>query len=439
MRPAPRFTSARAAEEYLLSFVNYEVRTRYRRNTRTHDLARFQRLLGELGWRPAAVPTVHVGGTNGKGTVATLTDRILRAGGLHCGLYTSPHLHSMRERVRLDGRPIGRGTFRRAVERIAAGFRARPGSGFRTTFEHLTALAFLSFQEAGVDWAVVEVGLGGRLDATNVLPPGLAVLTPISLDHEHVLGRTIGRIASDKARIVKPGGTVFLLPQLPAARRAIQRRARSTGAAVVPVEEAVQVRRVGATPQGTTWEITGRRRYGRVRTRLLGDHQGANLAAAVAVAERILPAARVGTAVSTALRGAVVPGRLEVFRAGGVQYLLDGGHNPAAARTIRRALDLHYPGARITAVVGMARDKAHKAFLAELEGRVERFLFTAYANPRAASPRDLARSGPGGSSWVGGVDQALEEAKRTRPDLVLVAGSFLLVAEARERLGRRTA
>jgi dihydrofolate synthase/folylpolyglutamate synthase len=433
----PRFRTYRDAEAYLLGFVNYELRSGYRPTTRTHDLVAFSRRLRERGWDPGRVPTVHVGGTNGKGTITWLLERVLRAGGVRTGLYSSPHLHDMRERIRIQGRALGAERFRAMVEDVARDFGTAPESGFRTTFEHLTALAFLAFQQARVERAVVEVGLGGRLDATNVLPAGPVLFTPISLDHREILGRTVAAIARDKAAILKRGGVAYVLPQSAPAYRELARRARSTGTSLIDVRRRVQVVPANPRPDGRDWRLCGRSDYGVVPTGLLGVHQSGNLAGVVAVAEDLLDEETIRGAVRRGLRGVVVPGRLEPIRRGRWTYLLDAGHNPAAARTVCRALRDHHPGREVTAVVGMARDKDHRGFLRALAPGVARFVLTAGRNPRAAAPGALVRAAPGRAETAPGVEAALHAARRGEPDLILVTGSFVVVGEARSLLGRR--
>jgi dihydrofolate synthase / folylpolyglutamate synthase len=423
----PRFSQAEA-EAYLLGFINYENLSRYRPTTHTHDLDRFRTELDRRGWRPRAVPTVHVGGTNGKGTVSTLLERMLRAGGLRTGLYTSPHLRSMRERIRIEGRPLASARFRDAVSRLA---RESPPDrhGFRTTFEHLTALAFLAFQEDALDVAVIEVGLGGRLDATNVLPPGPAVLTPISMDHRQILGPTVTRIAGDKAHILKRGGQAYLCPQTPHAWETILRRCRREKLEPVRTWDEVRVEIERRSENGTTFRISGRREYGEVATRLLGEHQIVNVAGAIAVAETLLPPDALQKAVGRGLARVRVPGRLDLRSAPQGRFLLDGGHNPAAARGLARALATHFPGARVSAVIAMARDKDHRGYLGALAGTVDSFHFTSTGSPRSASPETLRGKSPHGGTAHAGVRAAIRAATEQGADLILVAGSFLLVGE----------
>lgn len=430
-----RFRTTRDAEEYLLGFVNYEALARYRRTARTHDLRRFTARLADMGWDPRAVPAVHVGGTNAKGTVAHLIERILRAGGERTGLYTSPHLHTMRERVRVNGRPISARDFADTVSIIADHFSAEPSAGFRTTFEHLTALALLHFQKERVSRAVVEVGLGGRLDATNVLPPGPAVLTPISLDHRAVLGRTVGIIAADKAFILKRGGHAFVMAQSSTALAAIRARLVGEQMDATWVRDAVHVTLESAHAAGAVFALGGREEYGRISTRLLGVHQADNIAAAVAVAEALLPAPILRRAVSHGLRDACVPGRLEVVRTGGRHIVFDGGHNPAAARAVAAAVRLHFPGARVGILAGMAIDKDHRAFFKALTGVAHAFVFTRAVGVRSAPPELLARRSGRAGQCAETVLRGLDRAMALKLDVLLIAGSFLVVAEAREALG----
>jgi dihydrofolate synthase/folylpolyglutamate synthase len=319
---------------------------------------------------------------------------------------------------------------------MAGRFDAEPGAGFRTTFEHLTALALLHFQEAGVERAVLEVGLGGRLDATNIIPPGPAVLTPVSRDHTRILGSTVRAIAADKAHILKPGGTAFLMSQTPSAWSAVASRLRRNRIPHAFTRDRVEAELVGWGEEGTRWRIEGRAAYGTVSTRLLGRHQGENLQAAVAVAEALLPPDRLRSAVRTGLARVVVPGRLHALRRRGRIWIVDGGHNPAAARAVARALLLHFPGCRITGVVGMARDKDGGGYLAALAPVLDRCVFTASRNPRAADPAVLARRFRGPGTVQADLAQALAAVDGGAADVVLVAGSYVLAGEALKLLGR---
>ena len=425
-----RMTQAEA-EAYLLGFINYETLARYTPTTRSHDIARFKAELLRQGWHPGDIPTVHIGGTNGKGTVSVLLERVLRAGGLRTGLYTSPHLRSMRERIQIGGRVVSSRAFRDGVSRLAA--QPSPREGFRTTFEHLTALAFLTFQEAKVEAAIIEVGLGGRLDATNVLPAGRAVMTPISLDHMQILGGTISRIAADKAHILKRGGTALLMPQTPTAKAVLLKRCRHESLEPIWTSEEVHVEYVAMHRNGSTLSVHGDVDYGHVDTGLLGAHQGANVAAVVAAAQTLLPKDRLRKAVRRGLTGARVPGRLDLRETELGPVLLDGGHNPGAARAVGKALTQHYPGARVHAVIGMAKDKDHRGYLQAMTPWVSRFHFIRADSPRAAEPR-LLKERAGTGRIHGDLRSALEAAASGHPDLVFVGGSFLLVGEVMRAL-----
>ncbi|NNF07972.1 MAG: hypothetical protein HKN21_14510, partial [Candidatus Eisenbacteria bacterium] len=425
-----RFPTAEAAESYLLSLINYEVKPVYVRNTKTHDLRQFARRLESLGWQENGFPSIHVGGTNAKGSVCYLIERILRGAGAQTGLFSPPHLQTMRERVKFDGRPIDSRSFCHGVGELAQSFEDAP-SGIRTTFEFLTALAFLTFQRRRVDWGVIEVGLGGKLDATNVLAPGLALLTPISMDHERVLGDTLSKIAQDKVRILKPGGSAFLMAQPSSAKKIIQRYTKRNKVPLVETEDRVQVSLEDARVRGGVYSVRGREDYGEVATGMFGKHPEQNIAAAVCLAEEALPKKSLKPVISKVLRNVSVPGRLQRVRAAGKTWFLDGGHNPAAAKAVANALRLHRQDEPLLAVVGIARDKNHEEVFEALRPMVSRFYLTAAANQRAADPHRLrAFLGKTPSRIFPGVSSALQAARSSAQSRVLVFGSFVVVGEA---------
>jgi dihydrofolate synthase/folylpolyglutamate synthase len=249
----------------------------------------------------------------------------------------------------------------------------------------------------------------------------------------------VGGIAADKAHIVKRGGRVFVMPQSGPARRAIEARARQVGAPLVWTREAVSARIEEAAPEGLVLALGGEADYGAVRTGLFGAHQADNVGAAVAVAETILDPERLRPAVRHGLRGARVPGRMELRRRGATLVMLDGGHNPAAARAVARALDRHFPGRRVAGILGMARDKAHGAALRALAPALDTAVVTRSGNPRAALPEVLRAAYPGRAVCAPALPEALALAEKARPDLILVWGSFILAGEARTALGLRPA
>jgi len=222
-----------AAVDYILSFADYE---RLPRSALVFDLRRVEQLLERLGNPQNAARSVHIAGTKGKGSTAAMIASILTRSGYRVGLYTSPHLLSITERLQVDGKPIAEDTFARLVDMLKPEVEAvnQLGTyGELTTFELLTALAFIYFREMGVHYQVLETGLGGRLDATNVITPEVCVITSISYDHMDVLGDTLTKIATEKAGIIKPGSTMVCSPQFPEAMAVIERTCRERGVKLI--------------------------------------------------------------------------------------------------------------------------------------------------------------------------------------------------------------
>ncbi|HEX6972212.1 MAG TPA: folylpolyglutamate synthase/dihydrofolate synthase family protein [Limnochordia bacterium] len=403
-------------------------------------LERIERLLDGLDRPHLAYPCVHVAGTNGKGGTAAMIAAILRATGLRVGLYTSPHLISYHERIRVDGSPI-------SDDDLAAGFDAviplaeaigtDPDLGGPTEFEVGTALAFLHFARSAVDVAVVEVGLGGRWDATNVIEPEVAVITPIGMDHTDRLGSTLEAIAGEKAGIIKAGRPVVLGVQPPAARRVLLERAERVGAPVIELGGAVSWRVVRSDRSGVWCSIRARGAYD-VHLGLLGSHQAENAAAAVAacevLAERGFPIGE--QAIRSGLAGVVWPGRMQLIGERPL-VLLDGAKNPQAALTLARGLTEVIPdGTRLVFVVGVQGDKALESMLAAVLPLGAAAVATQASSSRLApfSPEALAQSARRYLADVCAVcpaAAALEEAiRRAGPDGAVCAwGSLYLIGE----------
>lgn len=406
-------------------------------------LVRTAALLERLGRPQERYAIVHVAGSKGKGSTSALIAAALRAAGHRVGLATSPHLHAWRERVMVDGAPVAERAFadltRRAVG-AAEGLEAdEPDLGRVTAFELLVAIGLDGFAAAGCDVAVVEVGLGGTYDATNVVTPVVAAITRLDLEHTAVLGPTIEEIAANKAGIVKPGVPVVVSPQEPAALGVIGARAEGRGSPLL----------VG----GRDWRASGTWRsfalegpWGReadLSLGLAGNHQVENAGTARAAlwcAERAGVAVPEG-AVRAGFAAARWPGRFErVAVAGMAEVVLDGAHTPAAAAALAATVAEEFPGRRATTVLGVGADKEPAALARALAPVAGRVVATRSANPRAAAPGVVAA----GVALVGlateerptvaaAVDRARELAGRD--GLVLVTGSLFVVAEAREALG----
>ena len=413
------------------------------------DVARPRRLFELLGVAEPPYRVVVVAGTNGKGSTAAMLESILRAAGHRTGLYTQPHLHTYRERIQVDRQLIAPEAFATGLERVRAAIdtlvRTAPELGAVTTYEAATALALLHLADQHVDVAVLEIGLGGRLDAVNAVQAEVAVLTPIALDHTEVLGDTLAAIAAEKADVIKPGSIAVSGPQAPEALAVIAKVAAARGAELRLAGEggdsgaAVQlaVRREGSDLVGQHATYAG------LRLGLVGDHQWTNAAVAVGAAEALVDRglAVPPAAVAQGLARVRWPGRLEVLAPGPPLVLADGAHNPAGAAVLAAALESYFPAPRRLLVLGTTADKDTPGILAALAPAVARVYATEAHHPRA-TPRDrvaaVARTLGLRVQTIPDVAAAIHHAQRQRGsgDLIVVAGSLYVVAEARVALGR---
>ena len=396
-------------------------------------LDRMRALLAAMGHPERAFASVHVAGTNGKGSTSSLAASVASTAGLRVGLHTSPHLLTIEERMRVDGVPAPAGWLGAAVERYEAAF-VRVGPSF---FEATTALAFLHFAEANVDLAVVEVGLGGRLDATNVLVPVAAVITSIGLDHTDLLGGTLAAIATEKAGIAKPGVPLVHAVGDAAARAAIEATAQAAGAPVEAARETCRVAVEAAVPLVLTL-ATPDRDYGRVAVGLPGAHQAWNAALAVRACETAVPgltpeAVRTGLAEVAARSG--LRGRGDALAEGRLPgVLLDVAHNDDGWRVALDAARPAPPG-RLFALVGVMADKDAAALARRLAAAGATALPVGLPGERAlpldALAATLAAAGVPVVA-VAGVADALAwfAARRVREDRLLVTGSHGTVAAA---------
>lgn len=396
-------------------------------------LDRISRLLDVLGNPQDAFKTVHVVGTNGKGSTASFLSSILSAGGYRTGLFTSPHLISFTERIRINGAEIGEPDVVRLTGRVMA---AAPAES--TFFEIVTALAVLYFAEAGVEIAVFEAGMGGRLDATNALSGILCAIAPISLEHTEYLGRTIEEIAAEKAGICKPGAPLLSARQFPEAQFIIEHLAAQLDAPLFRqgesfdafwVDRLLYYRGIGVTLDALTSGLHGR-------------YQSGNAALALASAEllRTVGFPLTPQAMVAGVANAHWPGRMELFP-GPPRVLLDGAHNPSGAAALAEAL-ADIPHRKLFLVAGVMADKEVAAILAPLLPLAERVFAVAPALERALPAGELALHCFGAGVEVmeaGSVAEGIELARNLAQDddLVLVCGSLFTVGEARSHLKSR--
>ena len=419
----------------LLSLADLERMTGHAVPAYKYDLERMRELADRLGLLNGGPPLIHVAGTKGKGSVAAMTASALSAHGLRTGLYTSPHLHSFRERIRLDGEPLAGRAFADAVARVwpVVEEMAREPIGAPSTFEALTAMALDVFRDEQADAVVLEVGLGGRLDATNVAASDVAVITSVSLDHTAILGSTVGEIAGEKAGIVKGPQPVVSAPQHPDAMAVILARARAVGAPLTEVGRDVAYAQETHDLSGQTVLVTTARDRYRVRLPLLGAHQAENAAVAIAALEHApLPLAR--DAVETGLGAVRWDGRFQLL-ATAPCLVVDGAHNPYSMARLRETVREYLPGARVHLVFGASGDKQLDLLAEEAAAFADEVWTVASRHPRAAHPgmlaslfQHLGTSARSAGSVASGIEQAMNAAGNE--DLVLVTGSLFAVAEA---------
>lgn len=402
------------------------------------ELADTERLLSELAAPHLATPAAIVAGTNGKGSVATLLAAIAAAAGLRTGLYTSPHLERWEERVRVAGAAISEADLAARLDEVLAAVR-RARLPLPTVFEALTAAAFLEFSRHEVELAVLEVGLGGRLDATNVGEPLLSVVTRIALDHREFLGDSLDSVAREKAGVFRAGRPAVVAPQPEEADRALGEEAARRGAVLHRVGDETRVERFESLGfDGHRIDLRTPRASYRLTTALAGDHQLENVATAVRAAELLGGIDRRidHAAIVAGVAAARWPGRLELvtLAAGAPPVLLDAAHNPDGCRALARFLARL--GSPLTLVFGCLADKAASEMLAALAPLAGRIVLTRPSSARARAPEELVREIPSGPlvEVAGTPAAALERALAGGAPLVVVAGSIVLVGEARREL-----
>ncbi|MBN1149209.1 MAG: bifunctional folylpolyglutamate synthase/dihydrofolate synthase [Anaerolineales bacterium] len=436
---------------YIYSFVDRSLTRSFRYSPEKFDLGRMQEFVERLGRPHEAYPIIHVTGTKGKGSVSSMCASALRAAGYRVGLYTSPHLQDFAERIQLDGQPIAHQDVVELAQEIKTYLDEETQL---TTFEFTTALAFLYYARKGAEAVVAEVGLGGRLDATNVITPVVSVITSISYDHTDILGETLSEIANEKAGIIKPTVPIVLAPQKDEARLVIERIAAERCAPLIlvgrdylfaPLSRKMEHQSLllwSASEQPLIdeyiesggireWEPT------RLTIPLLGYHQVENAATAYAALQvansRGVPVSE--GAIRSGFARTHWPGRFEVLNRN-PDLVIDSAHNRDSALKLRLALDDYFPGQPVILIFGASEDKDVEGMFAELMPRVRRVLATQSYHPRAMEPERLVtiahRYGKP-ARVIPAVEDALEEALRLAEGdtMVLATGSIFVAAGAR--------
>jgi dihydrofolate synthase/folylpolyglutamate synthase len=436
------------ALDYIYSFTNYEVKPEYRYAPDVIDPTRPKRLLALLGDPQDAYPSIHIAGTKGKGSVAAICASALRAVGLRTGLYTSPHLQSFGERIQIDGYMIPDDELAALVDEIRPVVDEIDGI---TTFEVITALAFLYFARQQVDIAVVEVGLGGRLDATNVVEPVVSVITSLSLDHTHLLGETLPEIAGEKGGIIKPGVPVVTAWQPSEALAVLHAIADERGAPLTTIGQDWWYELDEVTLDGQTFRAGKRGEPGHSYTLpLIGEHQVLNGTVALAALD-IVRERRPGLGLeSENIRQGLAlvrwPGRFQVVGRRPV-VVLDGAHNVDSAFKLRRTLERVFPDQCRILVLGVTAEKDVGGIIRALAPVADEIIVTAANHPRAATAADLGRQVQEAGFWCAvsssvadGLGMALAMAGPS--DVICVTGSLFVVGDAltawrRQEIGER--
>lgn len=434
----------RAAQAYLESLVNYERIVLPHRARPAFNLAQTQRLLAALGNPHKRIKVAHIAGTKGKGSTATMLYHMLAANGLHVGLYTSPHLMDVRERIVVNGRMISENEFARVIGRVAevAGKVLRGKQP--TFFEALTVGAFAYFADKKVDLAILETGLGGRLDCTNVVPrPAVCALTSISMDHMSMLGHSLSAIAEEKAGIFKHGVPAISAPQTPEVKRTLRRIAERVGAplrfAGDDIEFSYRFERSRANGPHTRVSIsTSTSRFEHLAVPLPGEHQAINCGVALSMLD-VLRSQGFRIDDEAAINGLAsvhLPGRMEMI-CDSPRVLVDAAHNGASIDALMRAIGQNISYDSMVLIFGCASDKDLQGMLQHLQLGADKIIFTRIPSPRACEPQELAARFVELTGRMAQVEPNLEAAVHTvakavtREDLLCITGSFYLVGEAK--------
>ena len=444
-------TSYNQALDYLYSFVDYSLKKSSELAKADFNLERMRVLMALLGSPEQKYPSLHVAGTKGKGSTSALMASALTAAGYKTGLYTSPHLQDYVERIQIDGRPISHAQLVKLVEQVKPHVAAVPKL---TTFEITTALGFLHFAQQNVEAAVIEVGLGGRLDATNVVIPRVSVITSLSYDHMVVLGNTLTLIAGEKAGIIKPGIPVVSSPQKDEARVVLERVAGERHAPLTLVGREVLFAAGEHSLDGQTLTVSSKQEAERskqaaensqesviLRVPLLGRHQVANAATAYAA----LKASGLNVsdeAISRGFAGVTWPCRFEIVRRE-PPVILDSAHNQDSFEKLAQTLEDYFPGRPVLLIFGSSEDKDVGGMLAALKGRLKLVLATKAVHPRAIEPEKIVETANRlgvRAEAAAPVDAALARALALAAgggEIVLSAGSMFVTAEVKTAWEKR--
>ena len=447
-KPAARrsgsFRTYRSALNFLTSATDYERLGRVRYDHTKFNLARMNRLLSTVGNPHKTLRTVHIAGTKGKGSTAAMLSNMLQGCGLNVGVYSSPHVLDIRERIMINDAWVTEQEFVRLINKVAPAFHNSKGTK-PTFFELMTAMAFLYFADKEVDIAVIEAGLGGRLDATNVIKPEVCGITSISFDHVEQLGNTLEAIAEEKGGILKARTPAVSAPQVPEVTKALRRLAANLDVPISFAGDEIEFsyrfessRAVG--PHTRVCLSTQTSRFDHLHVPLLGEHQAINCGLALSLLD-VLKNRGFDIDDQKAIEGLAkvnLPGRMEIIQQD-PKILVDGAHSPASVAALMRTIGQNIPYDSMIVIFGCQRGKDIEGMIRHVQLGADKIIFTCSSSPNAVDPKELAacyveQSGNMAQTAVD-LDHALQIAQGAvaDDDLICITGSFYLVGDAKKR------
>ena len=440
------FRSYQKAIDYLFGRTDYEKQDRLRYNVTTFNLKRMEKLLSLVGNPHTKIRTVHIGGTKGKGSTATMLARMLEANGYKVGLYTSPHVVHLHERITVNSVMISEPQMRDLLNRIYTPVEKLSKTDPPTFFEIMTALAFMHFVDTAVDIAIVETGMGGRLDSTNVIKPQVVGITSLSIDHSQQLGNTIDRIAEEKAGIFKQGVPAVTVQQEPAAMQVLKSRAIALNAPLSITGSDIDFSHRFETsredgPHTRICLTTPTSKFEHLRVPLYGKHQAINCGLALAMLDKLKS---VGYQIDNqkaaeGLHNVSLAGRMEMI-CQDPRIMIDAAHNAASIKALIHAIGQNVPYDSVVVIFGCNTDKDVRGMLEALQYGADKAIFTRSNSPKAVSPDELAEMYTEicgkMCQTAASLGPALQLAKSavSKEDLICITGSFYLIGQAKMRL-----
>ena len=422
------------AIKYLNSFMNFEA-SGFEGFKESLELSRLVNVLENMERPDRAYRSVHVAGTKGKGSVCTYVASILEASGYKVGLFTSPHLYSISERIKINGSSISNEAFAGVMSNLKPYI--KNGEGKFTYFEILTLAAILFFQQEKVDYAVFETGLGGRLDATNIIEAEVVGITPISFDHTDILGETIEKITSEKAEIIKKNVKCVISRQNKNSEKIIESKCLSAGVDLFKADRDFSYDIFEKDTKGSTFTVlTNTYKYNDCHTAMLGEFQVENVAQAICLCEQLLKEKIDIEQVKMGIENAFIPGRLEVISKEPL-IVIDGAHNEESSKKLKYSIEEIFKYDRLILILGLSRGKDIEGICQNLKSLADSTILTKAISARAMDPHILRGYFKGQKATVtSDIKEALGRAflQARKNDLILVTGSFFMIGEVRQEI-----